>query len=122
MTRLITYVVAIIGIALMCVLAEEEKYTDKYDDVDVSSILANEKLRMQYYNCFMGTGPCITSDSKFFRDIFSEAFQTKCKKCTEKQKEMLDEIVVWYTEHQPEQWKAIVAKTVEDLKQKNTGQ
>ncbi|XP_020297121.1 ejaculatory bulb-specific protein 3-like [Pseudomyrmex gracilis] len=119
MTRLIAYVVATISIALMCVLAEEEKYTDKYDHIDVISILSNEKLRLQYYKCFMEIGPCRTADAKFLKEVFSEAFQTKCKRCTDRQKEMLDEIVGWYTEHQPEEFKTIIAKTVESLKQKN---
>jgi len=51
--------------------------------------------------------------------IFSEALQTKCKKCTQKQKDKLDLIVDWYTKNKPEQWKVLVAKSIEDLKKKN---
>lgn len=60
--------VALIGIALLCVLAEEI-YTDQYDYIDVKNILDNEKLRLQYYNCYMETGPCLTADAKYFRGI-----------------------------------------------------
>lgn len=73
MARLI-YTIAIIGIALMCVLAEEEKYEDKYDDIDVHEILENVKLREQYYKCFMATGPCVTADEKFFSSMFTKYF------------------------------------------------
>ncbi|GAB1860002.1 Chemosensory protein [Camponotus japonicus] len=117
MARLIC-TIAIIGIALMCVLAEEEKYEDKYDDIDVHEVLENVKLREQYYKCFMATGPCVTADQKFFSKIVSEAFQTKCKLCTEKQKYMLDEISEWYTKNDPEKWNAFIAKTLEDMKKK----
>ncbi|XP_029162634.1 ejaculatory bulb-specific protein 3-like [Nylanderia fulva] len=111
-------IVSLIGIALLCVLAEE-LYTDQYDDIDVKNILSNEKLRLQYYNCYMDTGPCITSDAKFFRDVAGEALQTQCKRCTEKQKEMMDTIIGWYSENQPVQWENIVRKSLEDMKKKN---
>jgi len=55
-------------------------------------------------------------------EFFSEAFQNKCKRCTEKQKQMMDVIVDWYTKNRPEQWQAIIAKTIEDLKKQNAGQ
>jgi len=67
MARL-SYIVTIVSIALMCILAEE-LYSDQYDDIDVESILQNDKLRNQYYNCFMETSPCITADAKFFKGI-----------------------------------------------------
>jgi len=54
--------------------------------------------------------------------IFSEALQTKCKKCTQKQKDKLDLIVDWYTKNKPEQWEALVAKSIEDIKKKNANE
>jgi len=70
MARL-TYIVTIVSIALMCILAEE-LYSDQYDDIDVSSILQNDKLRNQYYNCFMETSPCLTADAKFAKGILMQ--------------------------------------------------
>lgn len=52
-------------------------------------------------------------------EVFSEALQSNCKKCTEKQKEMMDLIVVWYTTNKPDDWQALVAKSIEDLRKKN---
>ncbi|EZA53190.1 ObirCsp12 [Ooceraea biroi] len=120
MVRLSTIVV-IIGIALVCTYAQEELYDNKYDDMDVIAIMVNDKLRNQYYKCFMETGPCATGDAKFFKEIFAEALQSKCKRCTEKQKKMLDDIVGWYTENKPAEWQTIVEKSIEDLKKKNAG-
>ncbi|XP_018301434.1 ejaculatory bulb-specific protein 3-like [Mycetomoellerius zeteki] len=116
MARL-SYIV-IIGIALMCVLAEE-LYSDRFDNVDVSSILQNDKLREEYYNCYMEKDPCLTEDAKFFQGIMSEVIQTNCKKCTERQKEMFTEIKNWFKQNKLEQWDALVAKSVEDMKKKN---
>lgn len=50
----------------MCVLAEE-LYSDKYDNIDPISILQNDKLRDEYYNCFLEKAPCPTEDAKFFQ-------------------------------------------------------
>ncbi|KAM0726057.1 Allergen Tha p 1 [Formica fusca] len=120
MTRL-NCIVILIGIALLCVFAEE-LYSDQYDHIDINNILNNDKLRNQYYNCYMETEPCLTADAKFFREIASEAFQTKCKRCTEKQKEMMDSLVDWYTKNKPDLWQKIVEKSLEDMKKKNAGQ
>lgn len=54
--------------------------------------------------------------------MFSEAFQTKCKKCTERQKEILDTLVDWYTQNKPDKWQMIIEKSLEDMKKKNAGQ
>lgn len=63
-----SYIVAIIVIALTCVLAEE-LYSSRYDDIDIQAIFNNTKLRNQYYNCFMDFSPCKTADAKFFKGI-----------------------------------------------------
>ncbi|XP_072767351.1 ejaculatory bulb-specific protein 3-like [Anoplolepis gracilipes] len=117
----INCIVTLIGIALLCVLAEE-LYSDQYDYIDYNNILNNEKLRDQYYKCYMEIAPCVTADAKFFREIASEAFQTKCKKCTEKQKEMLDAVVEWFSQKKPEQFEMMVQKSIEDMKKKNAEQ
>ncbi|XP_012533222.1 ejaculatory bulb-specific protein 3 [Monomorium pharaonis] len=115
-------IIMIISLALMYVVAEEELYSDQYDDIDAASILQNDKLRDQYYACIMETMPCVTADAKFFKEIFSEALQTNCKRCTEKQKNKMDLIVDWYTKNRPDEWQAAVAKSIEDLKKKNADQ
>lgn len=51
--------------------------------------------------------------------IMSEVIQTNCKKCTERQKEMFTEIKNWFKQNKLEQWDALVAKSVEDMKKKN---
>ncbi|XP_014238619.1 ejaculatory bulb-specific protein 3-like [Trichogramma pretiosum] len=95
-------------------LADEEKYSDKYDYIDVDNILSNERIRNQYFNCFLDYAPCLTADAKFFRDHFPEALVTKCKKCTEKQKEAFEKLVLYYTEKEPEKWRLALTKAIED--------
>lgn len=95
-------------------LADEQLYSDKYDYIDVDSILSNVRIRNQYYNCYLGTEPCLTPDAKFFKEKFPEAIVTKCRKCTTKQKESFEKIVVFYTEKEPEKWNAILVKAIKD--------
>ena len=51
-------------------------------------------------------------------DKFPEAIVSKCKKCTEKQKESFEKIVLYYTEKEPEKWKAILARSIEQSQKK----
>ncbi|XP_012273360.1 ejaculatory bulb-specific protein 3 [Orussus abietinus] len=113
------FVFVVLALFLVIAIADKvELYSDKYDYVNVDEILANDRLRDQYYKCFMDTGPCLTPDAKFFKGNFPEAIATKCKKCTEKQKQMFDKLADWYTSNRTEEWEALVAKFLEDVKKR----
>nr|ALG36157.1 chemosensory protein 4 [Sclerodermus sp. MQW-2015] len=97
----------------------EEMYSDKYDNIAIEDILNNDKVREEYYNCFMDTGPCVTEDAAYFKGNFVEAMATQCKKCTQKQQENFEKVIVWYTENQPEKWQTLIQKALEDAKKLN---
>ncbi|XP_058799873.1 uncharacterized protein LOC131669181 [Phymastichus coffea] len=97
---------------------EEERYPDKYDHLDVDAILENDRLRNQYYKCFLDTAPCVTADAIFFKERIPEAIVTKCRKCTDKQKEAFNKIAIWFDEHDREGWEAIIRKAVSDFQKK----
>lgn len=66
--RTLSFVVLFAGCFLASAIAEEEaKYSDKYDHLDVDAVLANDRLRTQYYKCMLDTGPCVTQDAIFFK-------------------------------------------------------
>ena len=56
----------VVAVGATCIVAVE-LYSDKYDYVNADEVLANDRLREQYYECFMDTGPCVTPDAKFFK-------------------------------------------------------
>ncbi|KAG5339960.1 OB10 protein, partial [Acromyrmex charruanus] len=89
----------------MCVLAEEKLYSDEFDNIDIQTVFNDKCLTEGYYNCFMETG-----------HVFSEAFQTKCKKYTEKQKIIIEKDIEWFQKDEPEKWNRIITKTLEDTK------
>ncbi|XP_033228921.1 uncharacterized protein LOC117180533 [Belonocnema kinseyi] len=112
------FVVLILFFSLtVCILSEKiELYSDKYDYVDIDQVLSNDRVRHQYYRCFLGTGPCLSPDAKFLKDKLPEALVTKCKKCTEKQKVGFEKVVLYYTEKEPEAWNHVLRKAVNDFK------
>jgi len=72
MARLIVIYTALFIVmnVFVCVFAEEELYSDRYDNVDVRAVLQNEELREGYYKCFMGIEPCKTPEQAMITGIF----------------------------------------------------
>ncbi|EZA50441.1 ObirCsp11 [Ooceraea biroi] len=104
----------VVAIMLACIFAKPiELYSDKYDYIDIWTVLKNNRLRQQYYQCFTGDGPCTTAPARHFKDYLPHAFATQCKRCTEKQKEMFAAIVAWYVTHSPKEWQHLVKKLEE---------
>ncbi|XP_077273209.1 ejaculatory bulb-specific protein 3-like [Temnothorax americanus] len=121
MARL-SYIVLIIATnALICVLAEE-LYSNRYDHLDVRTLLQNAELREAYYKCFMELAPCTTLAQQRLTAVFSEAYQTKCRRCTQKQIENMNLVTDWFVTNEPKKWRLIVEKTINDLKKKYADQ
>lgn len=55
-------VLILLLIAVVCVLADD-KYTTKYDNIDLDTILASDRLLKNYANCILDKGNC-TPDGK----------------------------------------------------------
>nr|QJT73568.1 chemosensory protein 9 [Encarsia formosa] len=107
------YLIALCFVVLVQAFAfaeEEEKYSDKYDDIDLDEVLKNDRLREQYFKCFMDEGPCNTGVIKFFKEKFPEALATQCKKCTEKQKAGFEKLITYYSEKEPENYQKVLEK------------
>ncbi|XP_051154454.1 uncharacterized protein LOC127277396 [Leptopilina boulardi] len=116
MHRIFVFIFAI-SFVIVSILSEKiELYTDKYDHINVDEILANDRIRNQYYRCFLGTAPCFTPDAKFLKEKFPEALVTKCRKCTEAQKIGFEKLVLYYTEKEPEAWNIVLRKAVDDYR------
>jgi hypothetical protein len=65
---------ALLPVLLLAALSAADKqktYTTKYDNVDVDSILANNRILNNYIKCMLDEGPC-TPDA---RELKSEYFQ-----------------------------------------------
>lgn len=53
-------VLAFLFVVIVAVSArpEDDQYTTKYDDIDLDSILSNERLLKQHHECLMERGKC----------------------------------------------------------------
>jgi len=58
MARLSYIALFIVMNVIVCIFADEELYSDRFDNVDIHAILQNDDLREQYYKCFMEIEPC----------------------------------------------------------------
>ncbi|EZA56404.1 ObirCsp1 [Ooceraea biroi] len=112
-------------LTLLVVLAAaiaQEKYSDKFDAMiasDVDRVLGNDEERDKYYKCLMDTGPCDREEELFLKEHSVEAFVTRCRKCTDIQKEFAEKVTIWYTQNRPQEWSAMVEKFIADAKKMN---
>lgn len=69
MSKIFALVLCVLAVATT-LEAAPEKFTTKYDNVDIDEVLKNEKLLTSYYNCIMDKGKC-TPDGSELRSKFS---------------------------------------------------
>lgn len=68
---------------LLCVVASSvtgsDKYTTKYDNIDLDEILNNDRLLKNYLDCIMDRGRC-TPDSQELRSTYFKFESLKIEK------------------------------------------
>lgn len=101
-------VVALLILALSFASAED-KYTTKYDGIDLDEVLRSDRLFNNYYNCLMETGKC-TPDGRELKKYLPDALQTDCAKCSEKQKAGSEKVLKFIIKNKPKEWEALQAK------------
>nr|CAD7403506.1 unnamed protein product [Timema cristinae] len=70
----------------------KEKYTTKYDNVDLDEILNNDRLLNGYVKCLMDDGPC-TADAKELKANIPDALTNGCSKCIDVQREGTKKVI-----------------------------
>lgn len=87
-----TFLICLITIAVQLALAQ--KYTNKFDNVDVDGVLSNNRILTNYIKCLMEKGPCTPEGrelkSKYnlmvfyifllsYQFFFQNYYQMRCK-------------------------------------------
>nr|QEI46802.1 chemosensory protein 4 [Galleria mellonella] len=90
-------------------LAEESKYTDRYDNVNIDEILNNRRLLVAYVKCILETGRC-TAEGKELKKHIKDGMQTACSKCTQWQRQGARKVVKHIRENEPEYWQQMLTK------------
>lgn len=102
--------VAVVIVAAMAIaVSADDKYTTKYDNVDIDEILASDRLYKNYFNCLTDNGKC-TPDARELKKSLPDALQSECGKCSEKQKQNSDKVIRYIIDNKPDDWKVLQAK------------
>lgn len=59
------------------IVKRDDKYTTKYDNIDIDRILASKRLLTNYIKCLLDEGPC-TAEGKELKSKFLQKFFLYC--------------------------------------------
>jgi hypothetical protein len=101
--------IILVGLTLVVTVVWGQKYTDKWDHINVDEILESQRLLRGYVDCLLDKGRC-TPDGKTLKETLPDALENECSKCTEKQKNGSDKVLRHLINKQPEYWKELAIK------------
>ncbi|KAI4468647.1 chemosensory protein-related [Holotrichia oblita] len=81
----------------------DEKYTTKYDNMDIEHILSNDRLLSKYVQCLLDLAPC-TVDGLELKKNMPDALETNCSKCSDTQKVSSEKIISYLIDNRPDYW------------------
>lgn len=100
----------ILTVTLTATRAEQSvKYDSRYDNVDLDEILKSKRLFDNYIKCLLYDGVC-TPDGKMLKDNIPDAIESRCKKCTDKQRFGSEKVIRFIIDNRPDDWKQMEAK------------
>ncbi|KAF4524965.1 hypothetical protein B566_EDAN014482 [Ephemera danica] len=102
-------IVLVCSIALVVAGPAEDRYSDRYDSVNIDQILASDRLLNNYFKCLMDRGSC-TSEGSELKSVLPDALEQGCSKCTPKQKDATEKVIRFLIDNRPEQWMELQAK------------
>ncbi|XP_044264421.1 ejaculatory bulb-specific protein 3-like [Tribolium madens] len=89
--------------------SRDNKYTTRYDNVDVDRILHSKRLLLNYINCLLEKGSC-SPEGRELKKILPDALVTNCSKCSEVQKKQAGKILTFVLLNYRNEWNQLVAK------------
>uniref|UniRef100_A0A6M2DRF8 Putative insect pheromone-binding family n=1 Tax=Xenopsylla cheopis TaxID=163159 RepID=A0A6M2DRF8_XENCH len=85
---------------------EDDKYTSKFDNINLDEILQSNRLLNNYVNCLLDKGSC-TAEGKELKKVLPDALANECAKCNEKQKQGAEKVIRFFITSKPEEWKKL---------------
>ncbi|XP_047030967.1 ejaculatory bulb-specific protein 3-like [Helicoverpa zea] len=108
-SAIVLCVVALAGMVLARPDGDGDKYTSRWDNIDLDEILGNDRLLVPYIKCALDEGKC-APDAKELKEHILEALETGCDKCTDKQKEGTRRVIAHLIKYKLEEWEKLRAK------------
>ncbi|XP_066586767.1 ejaculatory bulb-specific protein 3 [Prorops nasuta] len=100
-------VAIVVLVIVSCAFAQ--RYTTRYDNIDVDQILRSDRLLNNYVNCLLDAGNC-TPDGKELKKSLPDALASGCSKCSEKQKEGSEKVIRFLVNERPQVWDRLAKK------------
>lgn len=97
-------IAVVVAVLAFATVSADEKYTTKFDNIEVDDILKSDRLFNNYYKCLTGEGKC-TPDGRELKKTLPDALKTGCSKCSDKQRENTDKVIRFIIDNKPEEWK-----------------
>ncbi|XP_055635337.1 ejaculatory bulb-specific protein 3-like [Toxorhynchites rutilus septentrionalis] len=99
-------IVLCLSLAVTIWISAAEKYTTKYDNIDLEEIFKSTRLMNNYLNCLKTVGPC-TPDGRELKDSLPDALRNDCNRCSERQKIGADKVIRFVVENRPEDFASL---------------
>ncbi|KAI8420344.1 hypothetical protein MSG28_008867 [Choristoneura fumiferana] len=90
-------------------MAQDEKYTDKYDYLNIDEMLGNKRLITAYIKCVLEKGKC-TPEGRELKAHIVDALQNGCAKCTSAQREGMRKVIHYLIHEETDSWRQLVDK------------
>ncbi|EFA07422.1 chemosensory protein 12 precursor [Tribolium castaneum] len=101
--------VLVLFVAVLSVVFAADKYTTKYDNIDLNQILKSDRLLKNYVNCLLDRGKC-SPDGQELKNNLADALQTSCSKCSQRQKDGSRTIIRYLIKNKRDWWNELEAK------------
>ncbi|XP_063626805.1 allergen Tha p 1-like [Cydia splendana] len=102
-------VVCLLAVVVVVSARPGDKYTDRFDNINLDEILSNRRLLVPYVKCLLGQAPC-TPPGKELKSHIKEALENGCAKCTENQRTATRRVIGHLINKEGQQWNQLVAK------------
>ncbi|XP_045501573.1 allergen Tha p 1-like [Colias croceus] len=86
-----------------------QRYTDKYDGINIDEILSNKKVLSSYISCLLDKGRC-SVNGKELKSHVADALQTGCSKCTDQQKLGSRKVIRHMIKYEKQAWASLQKK------------
>uniref|UniRef100_A0A6P7FY73 Ejaculatory bulb-specific protein 3-like n=1 Tax=Diabrotica virgifera virgifera TaxID=50390 RepID=A0A6P7FY73_DIAVI len=106
-------IIVLIAIVAALAFVNAQKYTTKYDNVDLDTIIKSDRLLLNYVNCLLEKGKC-TADGLELKKYLPDALLTDCSKCSEAQKKGSKKIIRHLIDNKPDWYTELEAKYDKD--------
>ncbi|XP_062548465.1 ejaculatory bulb-specific protein 3-like [Armigeres subalbatus] len=99
----------VLGVAALMATASAQKYTDKFDNINVDQVLSNDRILNNYLKCLLEKGPC-TQEGRELKKTLPDALRSNCEKCSEKQRTNSRKVISHLEAKKPAEWKKLLDK------------